>query len=213
MPEPAPRGDAPTPPSAIVFDFGGVLVDWNPRYLYGKLFDDPEAMERFLEEIEFDRWNLEQDRGRPFTEAVAVQSARFPHRAELIAAYHERWTESIRGPIEGTVEILRELHDAGRELYGLSNWSAETFALVRDRYPFFRWFEAIVLSGEERVCKPEPEIFGVLLERVGRPAGDCVLIDDSEANIAAARALGFRAIRFRSPDQLRAALREMGVLG
>jgi len=194
--------DAQTP-SAIVFDFGGVLMDWNPRHLYRKLFDDPEEMERFFEEIGFDVWNLEQDRGRPFSEGVAVLSRQFPHRAELIAAFHERWEETITGPIEETVQILAELKELGYPLYGLSNWSAETFALVRPRNSFFDWFDLIVLSGEERVTKPDREIFDILLARAGRSAEECLFIDDSATNIAGAEALGFQVHRFSAPGVLR----------
>jgi 2-haloacid dehalogenase len=197
---------------AIVFDFGGVLVDWNPRYLYRKLFADEEAMERFFREIDFIAWNHEQDRGRPFAEGVALLSREFPHYAELIAAYRHRWEESISGPIWETVEILGELKRQGYPLYGLTNWSAETFPLVRDRYEFFGWFDAIVVSGEVRMCKPEPGIFEVLLERSGRAAGECLFIDDSPANVAASEQLGFQAIRFESPAQLRDELVRRGLL-
>ena len=199
-------------PSAIVFDFGGVLMDWNPRHLYRKLIDDPEEMERFFEEIGLDAWNLEQDRGRPFSEGVAILSRQFPHRAELIAAFHERWEETVTGPIEPSVEILRELKELGYPLYGLSNWSAETFGLVRPRHSFFDWFDLIVLSGEERVVKPEPAIFEILLQRTGRTAGECLFIDDSAVNIAGAEAVGLQTIRFESPEALRAELVERGVL-
>ena len=195
---------------AIVFDFGGVLMDWNPRYLYRKIFDDPGEMERFLEEVEFGAWNEEQDRGRPFAEGVAVLIARFPDYRTAIEAFHHRWEETIAGEIAGSVEILAALRDAGYPLYGLSNWSAETFAVVRHRYPFFSWFDEIVLSGEEKVCKPDPGLFNVLLERSGRPAGECVFIDDSLPNVTAARALGFQVVHFRSPEQLREELTDRG---
>jgi len=204
--------DGRTSIRAIVFDFGGVLVDWNPRYLYRQLFADEEAMERFFREIDFIAWNHEQDRGRPFAEGVALLSREFPHYAELIAAYHHRWEESISGPIWETVEILGELKRQGYPLYGLTNWSAETFPLVRDRYEFFGWFDAIVVSGEVRMCKPEPGIFEVLLQRSGRAPGECLFIDDSPVNVAASERLGFQAIRFESPAQLRDELIRRGLL-
>lgn len=197
---------------AIVFDFGGVLMDWNPRHLYRKLVEDPEEIERFLEEVGFNDWNVEQDRGRPFTEGVALLGARFPHRAELIRAFHERWKETVTGPIEGTVEIARELRDAGYPLFGLSNWSAETFQLVREEQDFFDWFQDIVLSGEERVCKPEPEIYQILIRRSGRSPDDLVFIDDSAVNVTAARENGMDAIQFRSPGTLREELEKRGIL-
>jgi 2-haloacid dehalogenase len=200
-------------PLAVVFDFGGVLLDWNPRHLYRKLFPDADAMEAFLVEIGFDAWNVEQDRGRPYAVGVAELSRRFPQHRELIAAYHERWEESIKGPIQGTIDLLGALEQAGHPLYGLSNWSAETFARVRPRYPFFERFDAIVISGDVGLVKPDPAIFERLLARVARKAEDCVFIDDGRDNIAAARRLGFRTIRFEGAEQLAAELRRLGLLG
>jgi 2-haloacid dehalogenase len=198
---------------ALIFDFGGVLVDWNPRYLYEKFFDgDERGMQRFLDEIGFAEWNLQQDKGRPFAEAVAELSGRFPQYAELIRAYDLRWEESISGPIQPTVEILGELKQAGYPLYGLSNWSEEKFRLVRPKYEFFDWFEAILVSGEVRLVKPDEPIFNLMLERIGRRAEECLLVDDSAANIQAAARLGFRTIHFQSPEQLRRELQGMGYL-
>ena len=126
------------PQIAIVFDFGGVLVDWNSHYLYRKLLNgDDAAIDRFLTEIGFTEWNLHQDKGRSFAAGVAVLSAQFPQYADLIRAYDERWQESLSGPIPGTVEILRKLKDARYPLYGLSNWALEKFNLVRHQYEFF----------------------------------------------------------------------------
>jgi 2-haloacid dehalogenase len=197
---------------AIVFDFGGVLLDWNPRYLYRKLFNgDPNAMERFLTEIGFVEWNLQQDKGRPLAVAVAELSERFPQYADLIQAYDERWPESIAGPIQPTVNILYALKQAGYPLYGLSNWSAETFQRVRHRYAFLDWFETIVVSGDVKLVKPDPRIYSVFLERVGRTAGECLFIDDSEANVAVAGQLGFKTIRFESPEQLARELHQRGL--
>lgn len=198
---------------AIVFDFGGVLLDWNPRYLYRKLFDDDhEAVERFLNEIGFSEWNLKQDEGRPFAAAVAELSERFPQHADLIRAYDERWEESMGGEIQPTVEILYALKRAGHALYGLSNWSAETFRRIRHKYAFLEVFDAIVLSGEAKVAKPDPRIYALLLDKINRPAEECLFIDDSEANVSAARRLGFRTIRFESPEQLGSELRRLGLL-
>jgi 2-haloacid dehalogenase len=198
---------------AIVFDFGGVLLDWNPRYLYRKLFDDDhEAVERFLDEIGFSEWNVKQDEGRPFAAAVAELSEQFPQHADLIRAYDERWEESMGGEIGPAVEILYALKRAGHSLYGLSNWSAETFRRIRHKYAFLELFDAIVLSGEVKVAKPDPRIYALLLDKINRPAGECLFIDDSEANVAAARRLGFRTIRFESPEQLESELRRLGLL-
>jgi 2-haloacid dehalogenase len=203
-----------TPPSpVIIFDFGGVLLDWNPHYLYRKLFaDDPAAVDRFLAEIGFAEWNLEQDRGRPFSVAVAELAARFPHYAELVKAYDERWEESVSGSIQPTVDILYALKQAGYKLYGLSNWSAETFRRIRHKHTFMDWFDGIVISGEVKLIKPDPRIYGVLLERIGRRAEECLFIDDAEANIAVADQLGFKTIRFESPEKLANELKSRGLL-
>ncbi|MBA3711689.1 MAG: HAD family phosphatase [Pyrinomonadaceae bacterium] len=198
---------------AIIFDFGGVLLDWNPRYLYRKLLgDSPDAMERFFTEIGFVEWNMQQDNGRPFAVAVTELSERFPHYAELIRAYDERWEESISGPIQPTIDILHSLKEAGYRLYGLSNWSAETFYRIQHKHTFLDWFDDIVISGEVRLVKPDPRIYTVLLERIGRRAEECLFIDDSEANIAAALQLGFRVIWFKSPELLAAELCRLGLL-
>ena len=199
---------------AIVFDFGGVLMDWNPHYLYQKMPGyDRQAVERFLKEVDFFTWNLEHDRGRSFAEGTAELIARFPQYRDLIRAYDERYLDSLRGPVQPVVQILRALKDAGYALYGLSNWPAEKFALVRRIYPFFAYFDDIVISGEVGLVKPDRAIFELLLERIGRPAGECLLIDDHDRNILAARELGFQTIQFQSPQQLEAELRSRGILG
>ncbi len=196
----------------MVFDFGGVLLDWNPWYLYRQFFDSPQAMEAFFQEIDFSGWNLEQDRGRPFAEAVTLHAQQFPHHAGLIRAYHEQWPASIGGAIPGTVDILTQLKTRGYPLYALSNWSAETHYLIRPQYEFFEWFDGIVLSGEVKLIKPDPKIYQLLLEKAGVPAEDCLFIDDSLTNIRAAQALGFGTIHFQSPEQLRAELSAQNIL-
>lgn len=196
----------------IVFDFGGVLLDWNPRHLYRKLFDDEVAMEAYLEEIDFYAWNHQQDMGRPFAEGVAELSEQYPHRAELIAAFADRWEESITGPIAETVKILEVLKRRKYPLYGLTNWSAETFYRIRTRYDFLDWFEDIVVSGDVGLAKPDPAIYEILLRRAGAPAERCLFIDDSPANIAAAQDLDFMTIHFQSPQQLRQALAQRDLL-
>lgn len=197
---------------AVVFDLGGVLIDWNPRHLYRKLFDDEAEMERFLGEVCNDAWNLCQDEGRPFAEAVADLAERHPEQRPLIEAYWRRWPEMVRGAIDEAVAVLAELRAAGHELHALTNWSAETFALTRPRFEFLTWFESILVSGEEKLVKPDPRIFGLLLERIGRPAQACVYIDDSQKNVAAAGALGFDAIRYVGAPELRGALASRGLL-
>jgi 2-haloacid dehalogenase len=196
----------------IVFDLGGVLIDWNPRHLYRKLCSDDRAIEEFLVEVDFHGWNAAMDRGTPMADGVKQLRREFPHRAEWIDAWMHRWRESLLGPIPGTVAILEELRAAGFSLLALSNWAADTFAAVRDEYPFLRHFEHIVLSGEERVIKPDPEIFRRLLARSGRRADECLFIDDAAANVAAAQSLGFDAIQFRSPNELRRELARRRIL-
>ena len=209
------RGFADQPQSldpAFIFDFGGVLINWDPRYLYRKLFDgETEAMERFLKEVDFYHWNARQDEGRPFSEGVAELCGKFPQYRDLIQAYDRRWDESIAGTYPETVAILRSLREMGYPLYGLSNWSVEKFLLVRHKYEVFDWFETILLSGEVKLVKPDPRIFAIMLERIGREASECLLVDDSIGNVEAARRLGFRAIHFQSAAQLQAELCQMEI--
>jgi 2-haloacid dehalogenase len=197
---------------AIIFDFGGVLLDWNPRHVYRRYFADPDEMERFLVEIDFASWNQQQDGGRPFAEGVSELSGRFPQHAALIRAYHEHWEDSVSGPIPGTVEILRALKAAGHPVYGLSNWSAETFPLAYRKYDVFRLLDGYIISGDVGVVKPDPLIFDLLLQQVGRPAAACLLIDDSVQNIETAQRLGFQTILFRSPDSLAEELHHLALL-
>ena len=191
------------PVKAVVFDLGGVLIDWDPRYLYRKLLADEAAVEEFLATVCTPEWNAELDRGRPFAEGVAELVERYPEHAAAIAAYHERWPEMVAGDIPGTVEVLAELRAAGMPLYALTNWSAETFAITRGRFEFLEWFDGLLVSGEERVTKPDPAIFQLLLDRFGLDPTATVFVDDSEANVAAARRLGFDAIRFTGHEELR----------
>jgi 2-haloacid dehalogenase len=197
---------------AVVFDLGGVLIDWDPRHLYRKLLADDGAVEEFLATICTPEWNAELDRGRPFAEGVAELVERHPEHAAAIAAYHQRWPEMLGGEITGTVQILAELRAAGVPLYALTNWSAETFVLSRDRFEFLDWFDGLVVSGEERVIKPDPRIFRLLLDRFGLDPGATFFVDDSEANVAAARRVGLDAVRFTGPEQLRRELAARGTL-
>ncbi|HET7505692.1 MAG TPA: HAD family phosphatase [Kofleriaceae bacterium] len=200
-------------PRVVIFDLGGVLVDWNPRHLYRKLFvDDPAGMERFLAEVCTTEWNARQDAGRPWAEAVAELVAQHPAQAELIRAFHERWIETLAGPIDDSVAILGELRAAGHRLYGLTNWSHETFPLARARFEFFGWFDGIVVSGQERMIKPDRRIYLRLFERYGVDPRRAVFIDDNLVNVEAAIALGVHGIHFRSPAQLRGALAGQGLL-
>ncbi|MGI9491895.1 MAG: HAD family hydrolase [Geminicoccaceae bacterium] len=195
----------------IVFDLGAVLIDWNPRHLYRKLFDDEAEMEAFFRDICTPEWNAEQDRGRSWDDAVALLSADHPEHKSLIEAYRDRWEEMLAGPIYGTVDILERLKEDGYEVHALTNWSAETFPIARARYGFLERFETILVSGEEGMKKPDPAIFHLLLERIGYPAQRCIFIDDSAKNIEAASDLGFDSILFEGPDLLQDALSARGV--
>jgi 2-haloacid dehalogenase len=198
---------------AIIFDFGNVLLEWDPRYVYQRFFpNDPEGMERFLEEVKFMEWNLHQDKGRPFAEGVALLSRDFPHYSDLIQAYHDHWIDSLGESLAGTVEILKELKQAGYPVYGLSNWSAETFPTARKKHDFFDLLDDMVISGEVGHVKPHPEIFQIMLHKIGRRAQECLFIDDAQANIEQAQKMGFATIHFQSPDQLRFGLHELGIL-
>ena len=197
--------------STVVFDLGGVLIDWDPRYLYRRLMPEDEV-EAFLDEIGFAAWNHAQDAGRSWADAVAAHAVLHPQRRELIEAYPQRFVDTLGGPITATVAILEELHSAGVRLLALSNWSAETFQVARGEYAFLDRFDGIVVSGEERVTKPDPRIFAILLERHQLEAADTVFIDDSPANIAAARAAGLVTIRYESPGRLRDRLTQVGLL-
>jgi 2-haloacid dehalogenase len=202
-----------TPIHAIIFDFGGVLINWNPTKLFKKYFaNDDQLVENFLKEDNFSEWNLSQDKGYPFSKAVDDLSAQFPQYSHIIRAYDKEWEESITGIITGTVVILYKLKDRGFRLYGLTNWSAEKFSLVRHKYAFFDLFDDIVVSGEVKLIKPEPAIFNLLLLRINRQPEECLMIDDNQCNLESAQNLGFVTLRFRNPVQLELGLEQMGVL-
>lgn len=203
---------APVRPTAVVFDLGGVLLDWDPRYLYRQLFDDAEEMESFLAEVTTAEWNPHQNAGRPWAEAVELRVAEHPQRRELIEAFHRRWPEMLAGEVPGTVDVLADLRAAGVRLVALSNWSAETFPFARERFDFLAWFEGIVISGEVGVNKPDPRIFDHLAEQFGIEPAAALFIDDSSANVEAAKALGFHATQFTDATALRRELVRLGLL-
>jgi 2-haloacid dehalogenase len=197
----------------VVFDLGGVLLDWDPRHLYRKLFPgDAAAMEAFLGEVCTVEWNERQDAGRTFAEAVAELMPRHEDKRHLIEAFGRRFDEMIPGALDGAVEIVRELKARGVPLYALTNWSSETFPPQRVRFPFLDWFDGIVVSGDEGVIKPDLRIFRILLDRYGLAAGESVFIDDSPMNAQAASALGIHGIHFQTPAQLRRELAALHLL-
>jgi 2-haloacid dehalogenase len=201
------------PVTAVVFDLGGVLIDWDPRHLYRRMLGSDEAVEEFLDEIGFAAWNHGQDAGAESWEhAVERLAQRFPHRRDLIAAYPARFAETLAGPIEGSVAVLRELHDRGVPLLALTNWSAETFPVARERFDFLDVFGGIVVSGHERVAKPDPGLFSLLVERYDLDAPSTVFVDDREVNVAAAAAAGLRGLLFTGADRLRRDFSRLGLL-
>jgi 2-haloacid dehalogenase len=203
-------GSAPI--EAVVFDIGGVLLDWNPRHLYRKLFDDEDAMNRFLDEVCTLDWHAAHDLGTPFAVSCARLAATHPEQAELIWAWGRRTEEMVAGPISGTVEILRALKQRGLGCYALTNMEAETYPRRLERYDFLGWFDGTVVSSAEGVAKPDSEIFRRLLRRFALTAETTLMVDDSAPNVAAAAALGMQAVRFESPAQLRGCLEDAGVL-
>ncbi len=199
--------------SVVVFDLGGVLIDWNPRYLYRKLFaGDDAAMEHFLANICTSSWNAQQDAGRSFAKGCASLRLEHPGHAELIDAWFQRHEEMLAGPISGTVGILAELRERGVALYALSNWSAETFPTAWKRFEFLQWFQGILLSGTVRLIKPDPRIFKLFFETFSVNPAHSVYIDDLGGNAEIATTLGMHGIVFSDPAALRAELVKVGLL-
>ena len=201
---------------AVVFDFGGVLFDWSPQHLYRKLITGDEERQWFLENICTQAWNTEQDAGRTLAEATHSLIAEHPQHEALIRAYYDRWHEMLRGPLADGVAILGDLHEAKVPLFGLTNWSAETFPYARANYPFLKYFRNIVVSGEVKLIKPDPAIYRASLDQVRAHlpdirAEELVFIDDVAENANAASALGWQGIHHVSPEQTRGELKALGV--
>jgi len=188
---------------AVIFDLGGVLIDWNPRHLYRKVFDAPADMETFLSQVCTPEWNATLDAGRPLDEAVAGLSEAHPEQRELIAIYADRWDEMLGEAENTTVAVVDELRGQGVAVFALTNWSAETFPFAEDRYPFLDWFEGIVVSGRERLIKPDPAIFELAVDRFGVDPPRTAFIDDSAANVAAADRAGLRGHHYFDAPHLR----------
>jgi 2-haloacid dehalogenase len=198
--------------NTVVFDLGGVLVDWNPRHLYRKLLPDEASVEAFLDEVGFAEWNGSLDAGRSWPEAIESLAARHPEHRALIEAFAERWPETLGGEIEGTAAVVRDLQATGVRLLALSNWASETFAVARGHFAVLDAFEGITISGDAGVAKPDPRIFEHFISQFGVDPVSAVYIDDMPANVAAAAALGFRAVQFTSPEALRWHLVGLGLL-
>jgi 2-haloacid dehalogenase len=190
----------------VVFDLGMVLIEWDPRHLYRQVFRDPAKMEWFLAEVCHGEWNLAQDKGRSFDEGVKEATARHPEYAAEIAMYRDRWMEMVPGDIAGSVEVLEDLHDAGVPLYAITNWNSDTFRATRARFGFLSLFRDIVVSGDEKLLKPEPAIFQLLAARNSIRLEESLFIDDSLKNVRGAEAVGMQGHHFTSPESLRADL-------
>jgi 2-haloacid dehalogenase len=195
----------------VVFDLGGVLLDWDPRHLYGKLIDDPAELADFLARVCTSEWHRAHDLGAPIRDSCQELAREYPGHAELIMAWAGRGEEMIAGQIDGTVEVLADLSQAGVTCLALSNMEAETFPLRRERFAFMRYFHACVISGIEGVAKPDPAIFKLLLSRHELNPARTAFIDDNPGNITTAQQVGLQAIRFADPGQLRSDLRALGL--
>lgn len=201
------------PFDTIIFDLGAVLIDWNPRYLYRKIFKTEEEISWFLQNICTSEWNDEQDAGRSFDEATEELLAKHPEWEIPVRAWYGRWHETIQGPIDGSVEILKAIKASQQyRLYALTNWSAQTFPWTLDNFDFLHWFEGIVVSGIEKMRKPNPEFYQILFDRYNVKAKHAVFIDDNIKNIEAANSIGLTTIHFKSPEQLQNELGHLGIL-
>lgn len=198
-------------PGIVVFDVGNVLLRWDPRNLYRKLFPDESRMEWFLAEVCSPAWNLEQDRGRTFERAVTELLPRYPEWADAIRAFDARWQEMIPGAIEENVDVLRRLRANRVPVYAITNFSREKYAESRERFGFLAEFDGVVVSAHEGLVKPDPAIYRVFLDRYGLAAADCVFIDDSAANAEGARRVGMHAVHYVEPMDLAAELRRLGL--
>ncbi len=197
----------------VIFDLGGVLIDWNPRYLYRKIFSSEDEITWFLENVCTNEWNEQQDAGRSFEEATHELLVRFPQHKAAIRAWNDRFEETVSGPINETVDILKAIRDQRlHRLFALTNWSAETFPWARRTFDFLHWFDGIVVSGEEKLVKPNTGIYKVLLDRYDVSPAGAVFIDDNLKNVEGARATGIDGIHFRGARKLREELQARGIL-
>jgi len=199
--------------TTIIFDLGAVLIDWNPHYMYRTIFSDEEEMKNFLATITTSDWNEEQDAGRPLAEGTEILVKQYPEHEENIRAFYGRWDEMLGEAFHDTVEIFKELKESGKyNIYALTNWSAETFPVALERFDFLHWFDSIVVSGAEKMRKPAPEFYQLLLDRHDVKAEEALFIDDNYRNILAAEKLGIQSIHFTGAEGLRGKLLELNIL-
>ena len=197
----------------VIFDLGGVLIDWNPEYVYLDVFNgDREKMKWFFDEICTMDWNENQDAGYPLEKATEERVKLFPEYEEWIRIYYGRWEEMLGNQIDGTVAILKQLIDnPNYKVVALTNWSAETFPVALERFDFLYWFEGIVVSGTEKMRKPFNEIYELTLNRFNIEASKSLFIDDNARNIEAAKKMGINTIRFNNPTQLKSELKSLNI--
>lgn len=199
--------------NTIIFDLGAVLIDWNPHYMYRTVFPNEQEMKNFLENVCTSDWNEEQDAGRSLAEGTELLVQQFPEHEANIRAFYGRWTEMLGDAFEGTVQIFKELQESGKyKIYALTNWSAETFPKAQERFDFLNWFDGIVVSGTEKMRKPAPEFYQILLDRYNVNPTESLFIDDNYRNILAAEKMGINCIHFTSPEQLRQELTAQNLL-
>jgi len=198
-------------PSTVVFDIGNVLLRWDMRALFAKLIDDAQELDAFLRDVCPLSWHATLDAGALYADAISERVALYPHYEAMIRAYDPRWQETIIGPIAQSVRLLERLRAAGAPTYAITNFPAEKFEETCALHPFLQGFAGVIVSGRERVTKPDPAIFRLFLNRFGLAAEDCVFIDDSAANVASAASLGFHAVLFDDPDQLEGRLAALGL--
>jgi len=197
----------------IIFDLGGVLVDWNPKYLYEKIFDSQEEVEWFLNNVCTSDWNIEQDAGRTIEEANALKIAEFPDYEKFINMFYERWDEMFSGPIQESVKIQQKLiADKNYKVYALTNWSAEKWELGKQLFPFFNDFEGVVVSGQENTRKPFDDIYQLILKRYSIIPENSVFINDNFENTLGSSRNGIHSIHFKSPEQLKSDLKKLNVI-
>jgi 2-haloacid dehalogenase len=187
----------------LIFDLGGVVLDWNPRYLFRALIPDEAEREWFLTEVCSLRWNAQMDAGKPAAQAVAELSAEYPEHAPLIRAYWDRWPEMLGGLVPGSADLLNDLAADGRDLFAITNFNGEVWPLTQSMYPELSCFKDVIVSSVAKVIKPDPEIFALALRQFGVAAADCLFIDDVAANVDGARAAGLAAVQFTSAPALR----------
>lgn len=190
----------------IIFDFGGVLVDWNPHHLYDTYFDDKDSADWFLSNICTMDWNVQMDAGKPFKQGVAEKIAQYPQWEKEIRLYWERWIDMMGDTIPGMYDWILQLKQQGYTIYGLTNWSTETFIQIKDKYSIFQLMDGIVMSGEERVTKPDAKIYHILLNRYQLAPEECVFFDDNLNNVIAAQNIGIHAVQFQSMEQAKCEL-------